>query len=476
MFRSFRIRLALISALISGLVVLAFGAIAWWSLNRSRINSLDAELRHFGYRVALRTGRQVDREKLSASLVDVYGAERAENRFFTLLSSDKNPILASSGWPQPINAKNFSPGTKPLDPQPPDQYRRSPESRPKPRTVFEPRFYTTVAEGTRYRVAVFANPDVVLVLGANLNQHAQDMHQLRRAFLVALPGALLVVALGAAFVSWRALRPVEALSCDMKNVSASDLSHRLDVAGADREFEAIIENYNAMLERLERSFNQANRFSADASHELKTPLAIMQGMLERALSQCEDSPEAQVALTEVLEQTSRQRSILESLLLLSRADAGKLEISPERIHLSELLETWLEDAGFLAEQRGITIRSQIEPEVRMEGDPVMLQQVAHNLFSNAVRYNHDGGTIDCRLAANGDGIVWSVSNTGESIPEEDRERIFERFFRSNGNGASGGIGLGLSLVREIVQAHGGKIELAERNGEQTCFRVRLVGA
>ena len=475
MLRSFRLRLALISALISGLVVLAFGSLAWWSLSLSNLEELDADLRHFGYRVALRTGRNVDTQRLETSLSELFGQQQAANRFFTLLASNQAPIFASANWPVTLDYEKFQPGANPLDPQPQDHYRRPSEKRVQPRIVFEPRFYTAEIEGTQYRVGVFANPDVILVLGANLNEHASDMHQLRTAFLIALPGALLVVALGAAFVGWRALQPVETLSRDMESVSAQALDHRLSVNGTDREFKVIIRNYNAMLERLERSFHQANRFSADASHELKTPLAIMQGTLERALSQCQENSTAQAALTELLEQTGHQRSILESLLLLSRADAGKLEISRERIHLSELLGTWLEDASFLAEPRGISVRSEIEPHVWTEGDPVMLQQVAHNLFSNAVRYNWDGGQIVCRLSFDGMQANWQVTNTGQPIPAADRERIFERFQRGDSRRAEPGIGLGLSLAREIVQAHGGIIELVRSNAEETCFRIQLRG-
>lgn len=473
MFRSFRIRLALISALISGLVVLAFGALAWWSLNRAQIRTLDTDLRHFGYRVALRTGRQVDQAKLQDSLVDVFGAERAEGRFFTLMTTEKEPIVATANWPTSLRADEFSPGTEPLAIQPQDSNRRPSGNRSGPRIVIEPRFYTISVDGERYRIGVFSNSTIVFVLGANLQKQAQDRHQLQRAFLVALPGALLVVALGAAFVGWRALRPIETLGRDMKRVSAVELSHRLDLGEADREFETIIENYNAMLERLERSFHQANRFSADASHELKTPLAIMQGTLERALSQCGGDAVAQEALTEVLEQVGRQRAILESLLLLSRADAGKLAVSREQISLSELLETWLEDAGFLAEPRGITIRSEIQPDVRIDADPVLLQQVAHNLFANAVRYNREGGEIECRLRMNGEAVEWSVANTGSSIPEEERKRIFERFQRGTREDSGGGIGLGLSLVREIVQAHGGRVELVESEADRNCFQITL---
>ncbi|MEM0896787.1 MAG: ATP-binding protein, partial [Verrucomicrobiota bacterium] len=310
----------------------------------------------------------------------------------------------------------------------------------------------------------------------SLNEHTSDMIQLRRAFLIALPGALLVVALGAAFVGWRVLTPIEALGRDMDRVSAEALDRRIDAAGADREFEPIIRNYNSMLERLERSFHQANRFSADVSHELKTPLAIMQGSLERALSQCEGSSVAQKSLSEVLEQTGHQRSILESLLLLSRADSGKLHISREPIDLSEKLKTWVEDAEFLAEPHGITVESDIQPNLWIEGDSIMLQQVAHNLFSNAARYNITGGEILCRLRSSGDHIEWRVASTGKIIAGDDRERIFERFARADSTSKEPGAGLGLSLAQEIVLAHGGDIRLLDAVDGMNVFQVCLESA
>jgi signal transduction histidine kinase len=476
---SFRWRIALSSALISGLVVLAFGAVAWWSLYHARIADLEGEMRHFGYRVTLRSGRNIDATRLEGSLTDVFGAEKAGQRSLMLLDSRGGELVRSSGWPAGLDPSRFPPGTEPLDPQPRDEESRSPADRPAPppREVLEPRFYETTSDGRALLVGAFANRETILLVAADLDQVAGDMRQLRRAFLVALPGALLIVALGAAFVAWRALRPVTALGEDMRKVSARALNQRLEVAGADREFAAIIGNYNAMLERLERSFAQATRFSADASHELKTPLAVMQATLERALRDHREDEATQALISQLLEQTGRQRAILESLLLLSRADAGRLEISPETIDLSALLETWLEDASLLAEARGILVKSEIEPGLVTEADPVLLQRVAHNLFSNAVRYNHDDGEIICRLFCQDDGIVWTVANTGEPVPEADRERVFERFFRSqSARDGEAGMGLGLSLVREIIAAHGGEIHFGIDAAGRNEVRVRLRSA
>lgn len=473
---SFRWRIALSSALISGLVVLAFGTVAWWSLNRARLADLEAEMRHFGYRVTLRSGRNIDATRLEGSLTDVFGAEKARQRSLMLLDTRGGELVRSSGWPEGLDPGRFAPGKEPLDPQPRDEESRSPGDRPAPppREVLEPRFYEASAGGRAYRIGVFANRETILVLSADLEQVAGDMRQLRRAFLVALPGALLIVAFGAAFVAWRALRPVVALGEDMRRVSARALDQRLEVRGADREFAAIIDNYNAMLERLERSFDQATRFSADASHELKTPLAVMQATLERAIRDGADDERSQAVFSQILEQTGKQRVILESLLLLSRADAGRLEISAEPLDLSALLETWVEDASLLAEERDITVKSEIEPCLRTEGDPVLLQRVAHNLFANAVHYNHDGGEIVCGLRRDGRMIEWTVANTGEPVPESERERIFDRFFRgASAKDSTTGTGLGLSLAREIVTAHGGEISFGLDAKGRNVVWVRL---
>lgn len=475
--RSFRFRLALISMGLSGLVLLVFGLVAWWALSQSQVRSLDNELTTFGYRFASRSGPNVSGERQEETLVSMVGGEVATHRFFAILNRREVPLFRSSQWPETLDPVEFPSGDSPLDPQPevvfpsPKPGEERPERDPRP--VYEPRFYTVDAGGHRYRVAVYRNDDVILVAGADLDQFSQTLIQLRNSFLIALPAALAMIALGAWWLGRKALRPIRVLGEEMANVSARDLDQRLEAGRADIEFARIIATYNDMLERLERSFHQANRFSADASHELKTPLAIMRGTLERGLEKCRNSPEAQEVFSQLLEQTGRQGAILESLLLLSRADAGKLEISAERIDMSMLLETWLEDAGLLAESRDITIRSEIEPGIELDGDPVLLQQVAHNLFSNAVRYNNENGVIEVRLSRNESGIEWAIANTGDPISEEDRERIFERYERTQTGSvhSSNGAGLGLSLVKEIVVAHGGRVTARENSGGMAEFQV-----
>ncbi|MEM6917093.1 MAG: ATP-binding protein [Verrucomicrobiota bacterium] len=479
--RSFRFRLALISLGLSGLVLLVFGLIAWGALTRSQLSSLDQELTTFGFRFASRSGPNVSGERQEELLLTMVGAEVSPHRFFAILNRREKPLFRSSYWPESLNPSQYPAGADLLAPQPeellqPPRPGESGEER-ELRSLYEPRYYSTSIEGRRYRLSSFRNEDVVLVVGADLDQVNQTLKQLRNAFLIALPFALAVIALGAWWQGRNALRPIRVLGEDMASISASDLDQRLETGKADIEFAKIIETYNEMLERLERSFHQANRFSGDASHELKTPLAIMRATLEQALQKGRGEADTQEVFSDLLEQTDRQGAILEGLLLLSRADAGNLKISAETIDFSALLETWMEDASLLAESRQISIRTEIEAGVKVNGDPVLLQRVAYNLFSNAVRYNREGGRIGCRLRSAGGEVEWTVANTGESIPEADRERIFERFERISSPEGFGpeGVGLGLSLTKEIIVAHGGTIRVEDGPDGMVEFKVVFPG-
>lgn len=481
--RSFRFQIVLWSVLISGAVLLSFGVVAWWSLNHDRITALDESLTTFGFRHATRASPGADMERMELSMLENFGGERAVTRFFAFLTQDGREIHRSANWPPILDPSSFAASTTLLDPQPtlpkppPREDRGEPEHRSRP--VFTPLFHPAAANGHRYRIGAFANREVRIIVGADLLELSGEVDSLRRAFLLALPGALLLIGFGAWLIARRALRSVDAIGNDMKRISVQALDSRLETGKADLEFAAIIGQYNAMLERLERSFHQATRFSADASHELKTPLAVMRGTLERALAHSGDDPQAQAVYSDLLEQTDRQKGIIECLLILSRADSGQLHLSAGRVDLSSQLHLWLEDAGYLAEERGITIRSEVDPDLFVSGDLNLLQQVAHNLFSNAVRYNRDRGEIECVLKRVGDELEWSVASTGETIQPADRDRIFNRFERAQSAGDHGadGMGLGLSLVREILQAHGGRIILEDDTGDGwNRFRVTLPAA
>lgn len=477
--RSFRFRLAAITVATSGFVLIAFGAVSGWILYRDRLGALDAELQDFGCRVAGRAGRNVNGAQIRLSLSDRIGEERAARRFLCLLDRSGAILYRDTSWPPAIDPSAFRPGDRLMDPQPivQDLRPRDEGRQPPVRLQYQPRIQSVRHSGLHARIAAFGNDEVLVVLGADLRPMDADLRVLAAAFGAALPGALVVVAIGALAVARRALQPIHALSERMETLSAHGLDQRIEMERADSEFRRIIRAFNAMMERLERSFRQANRFTADASHELKTPLAVMQGSIERALARSPAGSEAQQAFSELLDEVVRQRRVLDALLLLSRADAGQLPIRRERLALSEMLESLLDDTELHAEPRGIAIRRDVTPGIDLSADPALLRRAIENLLSNAVKHNRDGGWIECRLSSGGGEAQLSIGNTGDPIPAAEREAVFQRFYRGGRATAHApeGVGLGLALAREIVLAHGGTLALEDcaANEPSTSFRVRL---
>lgn len=339
-----------------------------------------------------------------------------------------------------------------------------------------PRFRTVRTASARWRIGVLGDADQRLVLGLDLAGVQAELNRMRNGFLFALPPALALVGLGGWWVAGRAVRPLRSIVRTAGQVTARGLDQRIPSSDEDPEIARLIGVLNGMMERLEQSFRQAIRFSADASHELKTPLAVMQGELENALQAAPDGSREQQVYARLLEETDRLKTITRSLLLLARADAGQLPLGREGFSLSEETEDLVEDARVLGAERGLRVEAAIDPGVRIEADRALLRQAVSNLIDNAIKYNEPGGTVRLALAGGAPDIRLSVSNTGPGIAAADHARIFDRFFRSDAARAGGGgdgAGLGLSLAAEIVRAHGGTLRLMRSVPGETTFRMDL---
>lgn len=311
--------------------------------------------------------------------------------------------------------------------------------------------------GQDWRVVAATLPQHRLILAVPVQALDADMRSIRNGFLWALPLTLALVGAVSWWLAGRALRPLQTLTQAVRRVTAEGLDRRLDARHEDHEFVELIEVFNRMLARLERSFGQANRFTADAAHELKTPLAIIQGQLERAMQQAQELPAVQASLSSTLDEVRRLSAISRKLLLLAQADAGRLRVAAERLNMSVLLAELLEDARMLAPE--LHVDSSIQPELWVEVDPVLIGQVLHNLISNAIKYNLPGGWLRVQTARWGLRLEVVVSNASSGIAPQDRNRLFERFFRADPAHARQveGVGLGLSVSREIARAHGGDL-------------------
>jgi heavy metal sensor kinase len=303
------------------------------------------------------------------------------------------------------------------------------------------------------------------------------MDHLRRTFVWTLPLAFLVVGVGGWLVAGRALKPLRAIAETARKVTATGLDQRIPQSHESPEIRRVIEMLNHMMDRLEKSFRQATRFSADASHELKTPLAIMQGELENALQSAPPGSSEQQLCNTLLEEVQRLKTITRSLLLLAQADAGQLKLAVDDVNLSAEVEGLLEDAKVLAGDKRLSFEETIPANVVAQGDRALLRTAMLNLVSNAVKYAEPGGRVKVALALEDGQLVLSIGNTGSGIPPEETLRLFSRFHRVHREGEARveGMGLGLSLAREIARAHRGDVVLKESRAGWTCFELRLPG-
>ena len=230
---------------------------------------------------------------------------------------------------------------------------------------------------------------------------------------------------------------------------------------------------NATFERLQRSFEQSARFSADASHHLKTPIAILRADVEEILADASCSESTQVRAEGVLHRIQSLNSVVDNLLLLSRADAGRVELSKTKFELGEVLEGVLDDAHTLAEPLDLKVEANIPKHLQLKADPTFVGMIAQNLVENAVKYNTPGGRIRVDARAVDGEVEMTIGNTGNGIPKERAELLFERFYRVCGGARVPGHGLGLSIARELARAHGGDVELIRSDVGWTEMRVRL---
>jgi heavy metal sensor kinase len=291
--------------------------------------------------------------------------------------------------------------------------------------------------------------------------------------LLLAPVALAGSALGGWFLARRALAPVDAMVEAARRIEAEDLTKRLPEVSSDDELARLTGVLNDMLARLERSFSAARRFSADAAHELRTPLTILKGEIEVALQSTEPSAEIRQTLASCLEEVDRLNAAVEDLLLMARMEANALTVPSAPVNLAAVLGDVAPALQELAARAGNTCIIAAAPTLWVQGYDSLLFRLLFNLAENAIKYTPSGGTIEVMIEKKNGSAVVQVKDNGPGIARDAQEHIFERFYRGDAAREGSGTGLGLALVRSIVQLHHGRIELFSAVGEGSCFRVTL---
>ncbi len=298
------------------------------------------------------------------------------------------------------------------------------------------------------------------------------------AVVFTFPLIFLLSVLAAWALAGSNLESVNHLIADIEAIQdGRSLHRRLPVESDENELDRIAAKVNAMIARLEGSFAALRRFTADASHELKTPLTVMRADIERAMSAANVAPEILPALEEALAESARMADLVDSLLTLARADEGRFDIHRERVDLRALVEDVFETATILGESQGVKVTLvSIEPLTTM-GDPVRLRQLFLNLITNAVKYTARDGAVTVALERRGDMAAFAVHDTGLGIAAADLPFIFDRFWRADRarsrSAERGGFGLGLAIAQWIAHAHGGAINVASRLGRGSTFTVTI---
>ena len=301
---------------------------------------------------------------------------------------------------------------------------------------------------------------------------------LMMTFALGMPVIVAVAIGGGYFLTRRAMRKVDAITVQAEHISSNNLSDRLPVFRTGDELERLTLALNRMMKRLEDAFQHINRFSADVSHELRTPLTILRGELEAAVQHDRLTPELLDLIGSALEETERLRTIVDQLLVVSRLDAGDVQMEKVPLDLGQLAASTAEQMLLLAEEKSITVRCDAQPGVEVEGDPSRLKQVVVNVLDNAIRYTGEGGSIAVSASRQNGWATLSVTDNGAGIPPDALPHVFERFYRADKARSrySGGSGLGLAIVKAICTAHRGDVEIASTEGVGTTVTIRLLPA
>ncbi len=448
-FRSLRVRLALLAALLLCLIQLVLSAAFYTFTSDWLLNQVDQSLMTTAAQVAaaLDDGEPMEAEDFQFGA----GSEAflRERRFFIrvidrgtgniLDTSDSGDVRVTA------QARNGSAG------------------------------FETVDSLIRVYTLPLRNSQLALQVGQSLDEVQQTQAQILRLLaLMLLATALLALASGW-FLAHRALIPVNAITHTARDIGEKDLSRRIVMALPDDELGLLAQTFNGMLDRIEGAFGRQRQFTADAAHELRTPLSIMQTGLEVVLAQERSAKDYRVTLENMHEEVLRLGQLTTHLLLLARADAHTLGIEPRRVDMSLLLNTVADQVAVTGEQRDITIRRDLPPHISLTADEDRLIQLALNLLENAVKYTPAGGSITVKLAESNGHVCFSVADTGVGIAPQHLPHIFDRFYRIDGARSRevGGFGLGLAIAQHIVHLHRGDIKVDSQMGVGTQFTVTL---
>lgn len=302
------------------------------------------------------------------------------------------------------------------------------------------------------------------------------MHSMVVLALILLPLWILLALIGGYFITKHAFRPIVQITNTVNAINeGKDLSRRINMGSGKDEITQLANTFDHMLDRLEQSFEAERRFTADASHELRTPTSVIIAECDYALEQEALPQEARESFDVIARQSKRMSLLIAQLLTLARIDRGAVHVEKEPVNLSELIDMVALEQERVANKRQIKIECDVDENIIVTADQTLMMRLFLNLISNAIAYGKEGGWIRIRLYSQGDCAICTVADNGIGIAEENLPKIWDRFFQVNDVRSSDkkSLGLGLAMVKWIVEAHHGTIQVESTLGEGTIFTVTL---
>jgi heavy metal sensor kinase len=341
------------------------------------------------------------------------------------------------------------------------------------------RYESVVSSGRPWRTltgatTVSGRPVVVRVSRTEERLRTQ-LSEILVVLVLGLPLVIALAGVGGYVLARRALTPIDHLASEARRITADRLHERLSVPNERDEIGRLAAVINETFARLESSFEQLRRFTADASHELRTPLSVIRGIGEVGLGATRSPAEYREAMGSMLEEVDRLSNLVDTLLRLSRGDAGTIRLARESIDLGQLTRDAASSLGILAEERHQQLRVHVDGQPQVSVDRLVLREAITNIVDNAIKYSPDGSTIDIGVRSEGSRAVIVVADEGPGVAAEHRERIFDRFFRLD-EGRSrddGGTGLGLAIAKWAVEVHGGVVSVETGARAGAVFRIDL---
>jgi heavy metal sensor kinase len=334
----------------------------------------------------------------------------------------------------------------------------------------------TTSNGHRYRVQSISDSSVRVAAAIEETSLRDTLWTLAVILVTGIPFAVGLAIGGGYFLAGRVLSPVGAMAERAREITAESLAKRLPVDNARDEFGRLATVFNDTLARLEDAFERLRRFTADASHELRTPLTAMRSVGEVALRNTLESAAYRDVIGSMLEEVDRLTRLVESLLILTRADSGKFQLTPETLDLGALAGNVIDQVRVLADEKQQHLVLKAPIPIHATADAALMRHALMNLIHNAIKYTPNGGTITVEVHRMSSGqAAIEVRDTGPGIPAAHRDRIFDRFYRVDASRSreEGGVGLGLAIARWAVEANSGRIDLASDGRNGSSFQVVL---